>query len=286
MDQMERVFAFDDPVDFLNFELRERQKRDARFSLRAWSRQVGYKNPSYLSHVLSRKRRLKPEFAGKLASDLSLRGRPLKYFELLVMSQNAATEGEQETYRKLLASTKPRRSGSSSANELSLETFSLVADWYHWAILEMTDLEGFDPEPKAIQKKLCVKVDLKTIRQATDRLLRAGLLTRDGSGRIVRSNKDSNNETHAPAQPEAVVAYHKQMGALGLKAVAEQGAEERTFYGSTLTFRRENMKKVQDILKEAHLQVLRFAEHGAKGEDVYQLNSQFFRLAGTRRTKK
>ncbi len=285
MDQLERVFAFDDPVEFLNFELRERQKRNARFSLRAWSRQVGYKNPSYLSHVLSRKRRLKPDFASKLAADLALKGRSLKYFELLVLNQNASSDTEQQTYKKLISAARPKR-GASSTNQLSLETFSLIADWYHWAILEMTDLESFDGDPRAIQKMLCGRVDLKTIQRAVDRLVRAGLLTHDGAGRLVRANKDTNNETEAPAQPEAVIAYHKQMGELAVKAVSEQTRSERDFYGSTLTIRRENFEKVQEILKEAHLRVLRYAEHGKTGEDVYQLNTQFFRLAGKPRRRK
>jgi uncharacterized protein (TIGR02147 family) len=285
MDQLERVFAFDDPVEFLNFELRERQKKIARFSLRAWSRQVGYKNPSYLSHVLGRKRRLKPEFASKLAANLELKGRSLKYFELLVLNQNAATESEQETYRKLMSAARPRR-GSNATNQLSLETFSLIADWYHWAILEMTDLADFDGDPRAIQRKLCSKVDLKTIQRAIGRLLRAGLLTHDGGGHLVRANKDTNNETEAPAQPEAVIAYHKQMGELAVKAVAGQPRCDRDFFGSTLTIRRENFEKVQEILKEAHRQVIRYAEHGKTGDDVYQLNTQFFRLAGTPKKKR
>lgn len=284
MDHLERVFAFDDPVDFLNFELRERKKRNRRFSLRAWSRQVGYKNPSYLSHVLSRKRRLKPDFAGKLASDLALKGRSLKYFELIVLNQNAQSESEQETYRKLIAAARPRR--LSQANQVSLETFSLVSDWYHWAILEMTDLEGFESDPKYVQRQLGGQVDLPTVKLAIERLLKAGLMVRQPDGRLARASKESNEtSTQVPRPPEAINAYHRQMGTLGLKAVQEQSPDERTFYGTTLSFRQENMRKVQEIMKEAHLQVLRFAEHG-KGEDVYQLNTQFFRLAGTPRKKR
>lgn len=284
MDHLERVFAFDDPVDFLNFELRERKKRDRRYSLRAWSRQVGYKNPSYLSHVLSRKRRLKPDFAGKLASDLSLKGRPLKYFELLVMNQNASSEREQETYRKLIAATRPKRLGN--AHQVSLETFTLVSDWYHWAILEMTELDGFESDPRYIQRQLGGKVDLPTVREAIERLIRAGLMVREEDGRLRRASKESNEtSTQVPRPPEAVAAYHKQMATLGLKAVSEQAPEERTFYGTTLSFREENLKKVAEILKEAHLQVLRYAEHG-KGEHVYQLNTQFFRLAGPPRRRR
>lgn len=270
----ERVFAFTDPVDFLNFELRERQRRDSRFSLRAWARQVGYKNPSYLSYVLSRKRRLKVDFAGKLASDLELKGRSLKYFELLVLNQNASTKTETQTYRKLLGSIRPRK--QEAVNQVSLETFAAVSDWYHGAILEMTELEGFDMSVRAIHQRLGGRVDLRTVRGAIERLVRAGFLRRNEQGKLVRG-KPGANETHAPIPPAAVISYHRQMGLLGVEAVEKQPHAERDFYATTLAFRRENYKRAQEIIATAHKELLKLAEHG-KGEDIYQLNTQFFRL--------
>lgn len=275
MNQVERVFAFSDPVEYLNFELRERQRRDAAFSLRAWSRRVGYKNPSYLSHVLARKRRLKPELAAKLAGDLALKGRSLRYFELIVLSHNGKSPEEQRTYRKLLRQARPRR--FDGINQLSLDTFLVVSDWYHWAILEMIELADFEFTPAQIHKRLGGRVDLKTVRGAIERLVRAGLLRRDEFGHLRR--RPGANETHAPIAPEAVIAYHKQMGGLGVEAVSSQAREERDFYGSTLAFRKANFRRAQEIIQEAHRQLLQLAEHGT-GEEIYQFNTQFFRLSG------
>jgi uncharacterized protein (TIGR02147 family) len=277
----EHVFAFEDPVEYLHHELRERQKRDTRFSLRSWSRQLGYENPSYLSHVLNRKRRLKPELAALLAENLALRGRSRKYFDLIVLGQSAPrTEKESATLRGLVKAVRPRR--YAKVNQLSLETFSLVSDWYHWAILEMTGLGG-DLTVDSAHRRLGGRVDRKTVRSAIERLLRAKLLRRDETGRLRRATPDVN-ETHAPVPPEAVIAYHRQMGLLAVEAVSNQPRSERDFYGTTLSFRRENFRRAQQILEEAHKKVLTLVEH-ERGEEIYQLNTQFFRLSGPRRSK-
>ncbi|MGZ3693213.1 MAG: TIGR02147 family protein [Bdellovibrionota bacterium] len=273
MHSKERVFAFDDPVDFLNFELRERRKQDPRFSLRAWSRQVGYKNPSYLAHVLGRKRRLKLELAEKLATDLKLDGRPRRYFELIVLGNAGKSEREKQTYRKLSLAIRPKK--IRPATQISLETFAVVSEWYHIAILEMTQLSGFDSSLDFIYRRLNGKVSKPLIRTAVDRLLRVGLLKKQG--KILLRASDSALMIESPAPSEAVRSYHREVGNLGQKAIDSQPVDERDFYGTTLAFKKANIEKARLILREAHRQVLDLAEHGT-GEDLYQLNTQFFRL--------
>lgn len=274
MNTARHIFAFDDPIEFLNFELHQRQKKDSRFSLRAWSRQVGYKNPSYLSHVLNRKRRLKPKFAQKLASDLSLSGPSLRYFELLVLKQNTDSAEETQTLQHLIKAARPKK--FKSVNKISLETFSLVSDWYHWAILEMTELADFNMTPQQIQLRLGGKVNITTIRAAIDRLLRAGLLKKSEKGNLVRGQKGAN-ETESTAPREAVISYFRQMGTLALEALTKQPQNEREFYSTTLAFRRENYPRALKVIEEAHKQLLQLAAQGT-GEDIYQFNTQFFKL--------
>jgi uncharacterized protein (TIGR02147 family) len=269
----DRVFSFDDPVDFLKFELRERQKQDPRFSLRAWSRQVGYKNPSYLAHVLSRKRRLKFELAEKLAKNLELKGKPLKYFELIVLGNAGESPKEKKTYLKLSRAARPRKIRTSTS--FSLETFAVVAEWYHIAIMEMTQLAGFDSSLEFIFRRLSGKVSKPLIRTAVDRLLRVELLKKQ-DGKLVRASS-SALMMESPIPSEAVRAYHRELGSLAKQAVDSQTKEERDFYGTTLAFKRENIDKAREILREAHRKILEMAEYGT-GEDLYQLNTQFFRL--------
>lgn len=277
MHSKERVFAFNDPVDFLKFELRERQKQNPRFSLRAWSRQVGYKNPSYLSHVLSRKRRLKLELAGKLAADLKLQGRPLRYFEMIVLGSNGDSERERETYQRISKAIRPKRLKATAS--ISMETFALVAEWYHVAILEMTQLADFDSSLEFMHKRLDGRVNRRVLRAAVDRLLRVGLLVRR-EGKLYRSNQAPQFVSTAPS--EAVRSYHRDFAALAGEAINKQSPQERDFSASTLAFKPANLERARQILKEAHKQIFELAEQGS-GEELYQLNTQFFRLSAKKK---
>jgi uncharacterized protein (TIGR02147 family) len=281
MQPKDRVFSFNDPVDFLKFELRERQKEDPRFSLRAWARRVGYKNPSFLSHVLNRKRRLKPELAEKLAHDLKLEGRPLRYFETIVLGNAGRSERERQTYQKLSRNLRPRK--MRGASQFSLETFSVVAEWYHVAILEMTQLADFEPNAEFIFRRLGGKVSKRLIALAIDRLLRVGLLE-ERDGRLVRAS-EAPLVMESPIPSEAVRAFHREMAKLALGSIDSQPATERDLFGTTLTFKKANLERARQILRDAHRQLLELAEHGT-GEELYHLNTQFFRVTAKRKPRK
>jgi uncharacterized protein (TIGR02147 family) len=181
MEASKSIFAFEDPVDYLNFTLRERQKDNPNFSLRAWARQLGYENPSYLSHVLKRERKLKMPLASRLATSLKLQGKPKKYFELMVLSQSSTTVEERQVYTGMLRGARPKR--ARAVNSLSVELFSMVSEWYHWAILDMPLLRGFRSDPAYIADRL-EGLDRKTVRAAIDRLIRLGLMAYNCQGGI------------------------------------------------------------------------------------------------------
>jgi hypothetical protein len=62
-------------------------------------------------------------------------------------------------------------------DELSLEKFSTIRDWYHMAILEMTDIKGFRSDPVWIASKLGLPVEL--VSEAVNRLRHLELLHAD-----------------------------------------------------------------------------------------------------------
>ena len=277
----EPIFAFEDPVDYLNFELRSRRKQNPRFSLRSWARQVGYENPSYLSQVLKRERRLKPELAARLASSLKLEGKPQRYFELMVLGQASGAGRDRRNYQHLIRELRPRQ--EKRETEMGLELFTLIADWYHYTITEMTQLRGFESSEAWIRKRLGNRVDLRTVREAIDRLVRLGFVTRHPDGRLTRA-PIGNYAFDPDSAAEALRSQHRQWIDMARAALEEQPREERDFYASTMSFRREDIGKVREIMREAHRKVLAL-EATENGDEVYQLNSHFFRITKPLRVK-
>jgi len=272
------VFAFEDPIDYLNYEFRERQKRNSRFSLRAWARQVGYANPSLLSDVLKKERRLKIELAEKLATNLKLKGKARRYFEISVLYRTSQSDTERAVYGKMLKGLKPAH--LAETNEFSLDIFSLAADWYHWAILVATELKDFQSDQAYLQQRL--GLDRKTVRAALERLLRLGLLTRDEKGNYASaSQQPAFMRNSLPA--ESVRVYHETLIEKARSAVREQSPNERYLRGTTLSLKKADYEKACEIVRNAHRELLALGAKG-DGDELYQLNCQLFRLSRKQET--
>jgi uncharacterized protein (TIGR02147 family) len=277
MQASHKVFAFSDPIDYLKYRFEERRRKDPKFSLSGWARQLGYENSSLLSQVLKRERSLKMNLVSKLSGDLKLKGKALKYFECIALNESCKTDTEKKMVLGLARQMRPKK--FRGLENISLEVFSAVADWYHWAILEMTHLEGFSEDADQIHRRLGGKVPKKTIKAALRRLLEIGLLTRGESGRVVRASVDIENaifmRNKIPC--EAIQSYHRQMIDQARIAIGEQTIEERYLRGTTLPMKKANLEKANEIIRTAHKQLLELSEKSG-ADEVYQLNSQFFKL--------
>jgi uncharacterized protein (TIGR02147 family) len=270
------IFYYEDPIEFLNSHFREKQKRNPKFSLRAWARQMGYQNPSLLFQVLKGERRLKMDLALKLAANLQLKGKALRYFELIVLARTCQTETERRVFESMLAKLRPRK--FPPLNNLSLDMFAAAADWYHWVILGMTELKDFNPDPAWIQERVEGDLDKRTIKTAWDRLLRLGLLVQLPDGRFSMASEEDNilfMQNEVPS--EAIRQFHLQMIEKAKAAVTQQTVDERILRSSTISVKKEDLSKISEIIGEAHQKILELSvKH--EGDEIYQLNSQFFRV--------
>lgn len=60
-------------------------------------------------------------------------------------------------------------------------------------------------------------------------------------------------------------------------AIFDQPIDERDIRSSTITLKKKNYKKAQNILKNAHAALVELSCKG-DGDDVYQLSTQLFKL--------
>jgi uncharacterized protein (TIGR02147 family) len=82
-------------------------------------------------------------------------------------------------------------SAESSIHEVGLDEFRIIAEWYHYAILELTSCPGFQPTSKWIANALNIsEVEAKL---AVDRLLKLELLDA-GDGTLRKTNFKSDTK--------------------------------------------------------------------------------------------
>ncbi|MES2856446.1 MAG: TIGR02147 family protein, partial [Bdellovibrionota bacterium] len=129
-----------DVIEVLATEIEERRLRNASYSMRAFARDLGVSS-SRLSDIMNRKRPLTDAAAKRLAEGL---GYNAKETEMLVLFAQAS-DNRQESVRNEALVRRQALIRSFQQVNLSTEAFEAIADWHHFAILEMTHL-GLGPK--------------------------------------------------------------------------------------------------------------------------------------------
>ncbi|MCB0405885.1 MAG: TIGR02147 family protein [Bdellovibrionales bacterium] len=264
------VFDYADPREYLCAVLEEKKKRSTAFSLRAWSRQLGFSTPSYLSAVLRGTRRLQPTFATKLSKNLKLSESAATRLEILALRENSKNLAQAELYDRMLKSVSP----VAFRTRLDLDRFKLIADWYHLVLLEMVSLPDFRADAEYLSRRLGKSVMPQLVASALKRLFRLKLIRRQADGRIVRGTGQVFVGDSVPNQK--IRQHHLQFIEKAKRALSEAPLEERDFRGSTFVFNKKNVGKARELIRQLH-QALRALSDG-EADSVYRLNTQLFCL--------
>ena len=259
---------------FLKDALTERCAKKPAYSLRAFAKHLGL-SPSHLSRVMSGEKDLSPQAALRVASELKLKSKETELFLDLVHLESA-----DETTRPLLLKRVQARFAKFARGSVGLESFKLIADWYHLPLLELIGARGFRSDAKWVSAKL--GLSLAETKSALERLQSLGLIeiTKDGA---IRSLEKSGVETSDDISSAAIKRHHEQMSLKAIEAVKEQAVDEREFQSLHFAFEETQMKRAKEFLREfADRFEAEFKPQG--GTDVFQLNLQFFRL--TKKSKR
>lgn len=259
--------------EFLLDFLRERQQRNNRFSLRSWSRQLGYKNPSLLCDVLAGRRRIPTELLNRVVCQADLNAKAEAHLWSLHQVESA-----QKTTAPAPGQKAERRLAKASPNRLSLEQFRVIADWQHLAILEFFLLADFTIEAKSIAQRLFKRLPQSAIELALERLRRVGLLRNDEHGKLVRSKQADKIFIGQKISSEAIRTHHQQFLELASEALKEQCVGERDFSGSTVAIKKRDLERIKAKIYQLHRFINDCSATAGDGEVVYRLNVHLFRL--------
>ncbi len=251
---------------FIKSVLAQRCSKNPSYSLRAFAKQLSM-SPSHLSRVLNGTKMISPSTAYKIASNLDLKNDQVEHFMDLVQLERSS-EGSKE----LILQRLEKRSRTENKRTLDLEMFKVLSDWYYLPLVELIKTKNFKSEPKWIAHRL--GISHAEVNEALDRLNRLGIVTvEDGKIVSVESEFLITSQDIASA---AIKKHHEQMIGLSITALKDQGIEERDFQGLNFIFDPEKVPAAKKALRKF---VDKFnMEFGRTGEEVYQLNIQFFKL--------
>jgi hypothetical protein len=245
---------------YLRSEFARRRQDNARYSLRAFARALEV-DPAGLSRNLSGQGRFSLGNGQKIADHLNL---------------------PAQTRRRFLQSIAEERSvgilnGDSSGlieNEIDPDVFSVISEWYHYGILELTYLKNFKPSPQWVAKQLGITVLEANL--AISRLFQLGLLEKIGDGWKKTSArikiKDPNSTSAAQKR------YQEHVLRMAKESLRHDDIKVRNHSSITLPISKKKLAHAKEMIAEFSDELTRFLSSDNDCDEVYQLSVCLFPL--------
>lgn len=247
---------------WLHEEFARRRAQNNHYSLRAFA--TFLRIPSgRLSEILSNKRKLTPrlghQIADRLAYTPEMRAKLLDCIRAeRSLKDKAAQPGNTNTVTSEI----------DNYQQISIDSFYIISDWYHFAILSLIDTRDFQNDPKWISKRL--GISLVDARTALDRLQRVHVIKLE-NGHYVKTSK--NMTTGLDIASVAIRRYHWQMLYKTIAALDDVSVENRDITSTTMAIDPAKIPAVKKMIQQFHRQLCAFLE-ADKGTEVYALNVQ------------
>ncbi|MDO8520416.1 MAG: TIGR02147 family protein [Deltaproteobacteria bacterium] len=268
---MPHVYEYLDYRCFLKERIEE-LRRNGRFSFRNFNRKAGFRSSGTLKLVIDGKRNLATQGIYRVVKGLKLTSAEAKFFNSLVMMNQAGTHEEKDHYFRELAASRPFR----KAKELTALQYDCFSHWYHVAILELTRTVDFQENPEWISNRLKPAVSPAEIKKAMTDLERLHFLKRGTDGRLCPAaiTFSTPDEVHSLS----ITNFHRQMCDLAKQSVADIHPELREFSSLTIATSEEGLKKIKSKIQAFKKELDACLEDLSPKNQVIQINLQAFPL--------
>jgi len=260
--------------DILKRVFASRAARNGSYSLRAFARDIGL-SPASLSLVLNQEQGLSRVSAQRIGERLGLSEGERELLCDLVESEHARGRKQRELAQIRL------RKHDIAGTTLQLEVFQVMSDWYHFAILELTMVQGFESSAKWIGQAL--GIGEKVAALAIERLLKLEMLEEvDG---ILRQTTGFL-ATPSGIPSDALKKFHQQILRKAEEALYCQSVDERDFAAVVFPLRSADLPWAKQRLKEFRREIMARLEAAPDKDQIYCFSTQLFGLQHKPQPKK
>ena len=247
--------------------LSQKQKENPHYSMRAYSRDLDL-HSSTLSQILKGRRGL----PFKRANDVALK---------LALSPKEKTLFMESFYRSKTNIDEIKVNEQDDRFILDESYYKLVAEWEHFAVLELFNLRSFDIGIENIAKKL--KINTNRAEVVLLNLTNCGLLIKNDHGVFEKTHSDI--KTTEDISNNALKESHKEALKMGLHKLEKIEVELRDFSSATVAVDLDKLPEAKTIIREFRQKMTALLRDGNK-TDVFQLAIQFYPLTKTKEKEK
>lgn len=262
----------------LRNELRERQQRNSRVSLRAFAKFLGI-SPATLSGVLNGKRRLGNESIERISNALALDPSETKKFRAMVLSIDGDSIQTRQRYSQELMSEVGDQDRNADPLFISVSQFRLVADWFHLAILEAMHLAAYPRQNTMVQLRWLsdhLSLPQFDVSQALQRLASLGIVRETSEDGFQAAQRGIESGDQVPSS--AIREHHRQYLEKSMEALEQQTPEQRDFSGIIFQLNPQQLDQARQEVQNFRERMLNLFPETDQSS-VYRMSVQLFSLS-------
>lgn len=247
---------------FLQGELLRRCRANPAYSLRAFARalQTDY---SSLAKLLKGQRPIGNITIRRFGSRLGLSPTQVESF----LAHRAGSHAfSPETAAKAEA----------SYQQLTLDSFQVISDWQHYAILELMRIDGFEADVRWIARRLGLANT--EVRVAIERLERIGILEVTPQGKWIDHSEGRSTTIGNEFTSAAFRNMQRQVLEKALVALEEVDFEKRDQTSMTIAIDTRLIPQARDRIKKFRRELSVFLSRGERRDAVYNLGISLYPL--------
>lgn len=265
---MDSIFEYLDYRDYLKSYYEERKKKLPLFSYQMFGIKLNI-SPSYLFHVLEKKRHLPVRCAPATKKCLELTGRASEYFDLLLAASRTKKlkERDELMHKAFLLKDIHRRS-------IENDELTYLSQWWTVVIRSFLQINQGKTDLKSIANSIRPPISIEQVKESIELLKKLGFVINIGHGRVKLS--DSHLTIRGGEKSKAIREFQSQVMNLARSSLQEICPTERDISTLTMAIDEDCFIDIKSMLQEFRRQIQIRIDECPVPTRVMQLNLALF----------
>jgi uncharacterized protein (TIGR02147 family) len=238
------------------------------------AKELGFPSPNYIKLVMDGNRNIGLRSIDRLMRGLHLDDKEQEYFSYLVFFCQAKTTVEKNYYYGLMSAVR----APFTASTITTEAYRFYNEWYHCVVRELVVRETPPVDFSAVAAKFRPHITATQVKKSVDLLLELGFIKRNDDGSYTQSSNILTTDREVISI--GIRNYHLKMIDFGKESIDTVSKEQREISSLTLCISDEGMLRIKKRIQDFEDEILQIAREDTNVKNVYQVNFQFFPLAG------
>lgn len=264
------IHKFTDYRVFLNTYASQMKKSNPNWSLGSWALALKLKTTSSITKILKGERDAGEAITEKLINYFKFNQEQAQYFRDLVRLQKIKKD---PTLANILLDKIKTLKTDEISKDIDEEDYSLLSNWFYFAICEMTRSKSFKQNYQWIASKLIPKVPAEEIKKALYWLKKQDLLKTNAQGKL----EPSYEKIYAinKKNSDVLKLYYSQLIQNSQYALLNTDPKERLFTSLIVHVNSKSIERAQQLIAEFRTRFEKLM-YDDEGDQVYMMQIQLY----------